>query len=98
LALITFKTKIKLFLNIALPMLGIAIFRLLTFDTDIQIREYLSEINEYALVFTPILNERLLIFFVGSIIIFVIARITLKINRNNIAKVLGVIGILVELS
>ena len=98
LTLIAFKTKIKLFLNIALPMLAIAIFRLFVFESDVKEIQYLKESNEYVSIFTPILNERFFIFFIGISIVFVMAHIALKEGRKRLAKVLGVIGGLAELS
>jgi hypothetical protein len=61
-------------------------------------KEYLEEIGESVSIFTPILNERFLIFFIGISVIFGIAYIALKNGRKNLAKILGVFGSLIELS
>lgn len=98
LAAITFKTEINIFLNISIAMLSVSIFRLFVFESDVVEGLYLGEVGEYVSTFTPILNERFLIFAIGICTVFVVGYFALKSNSKKLAKVLGVIGSLVTLS
>lgn len=97
LAFITFRTKIKLFLNVALPVLGIAIFRLFSFDSGVEEFRYSEELGELAAVFTPILNERTLLYTIGMLVVFSMAYVSVTSGWKTLAKVLGVVGNIIAL-
>lgn len=98
LAMITWKTKIKMFLTLALPVLGVAVFRLFFFESTLKGKGLFSGVGEQVSGFTPILNERFLVFALGIVAVLVVAMVSLKDNRKNIARFMGVLSNIIALS
>ena len=90
LALIYYKNNIKVFLNLGLVSLTAGIFRLFAIDDYLRTKEWVGK--NLVSVYTPIFNERTLIYFIGVASIFTIAYFTFKKREKNIAKWLGVIA------
>ena len=87
---IFFKNNIKIFLNLGIVVLVAGLFRLLFIDSFLQTRTYTSEFSVFD--FTPILNERALIYLIGVISIFSITYFAFYKKKETIAKWLGAIG------
>jgi hypothetical protein len=94
LALITYKTKIKIFLNVSLAILISAIFRLFAFESYIKSSQFCPKGLRDGCVsdFVPILNERFLIFSIGIFTVFSVAYIFIKFGESKSAKIIAVTG------
>lgn len=98
LAMIAFKTKTKVFFNIAAVVVVAGVFRLFTVDERLRVIEYLESLEEYVISFSPIINERALIYFIGAGVTFTMAYIGVKNGRKTLAKILGITGNIIALS
>ncbi len=90
LVLIFAKLKIKSFFHISLVMLAVGIFRLLFFDSYLRVSNYVN--GKWVSDFTPIFNERVLIYAFGILITFSLAYVDLKKEHKKWAKALGALG------
>jgi len=92
LAWIFYKTEIKTFLTFGIISLGAGLVRLFSIDSYYRTREYMESAQDYVSTYTPIFNERTLIYGVGVVSLFAVAYFAFYKNEKNIAKWLGIVA------